>query len=394
MRWPSPQDYREAIQNPRFCLSDPELQDAELELDALQLPLVKSGQYATVFTLRSGSRSWAVRCFLHNFLDRKERYQRISDFILRDDLEYTVGFELIEKGIKVDSQWFPILKMDHVEGQSLGRFLADNVNDTDKLKLLLKRFNEMTEALKGDGIAHGDLQHDNVMVTADMRLRLIDYDGMYVPALSGWNSNELGHRNYQHPARNAKHFGAYLDNFSHHVIAGSLNCLIEEPGLWQLNRGDESVLLMREDFLNPDQSEAFFKLEKAGSGPMQTSHILRTLLSMRPEEIPGSLDSIAVRKNLPVIVPSDRPAGVLSGATSFSAYGSELAESIASEASGNKAMAKRTTPRLLAGASRAVPPVLTNFPSQYLFTASSKDSVHYNALVIAELKKICCQQRK
>ncbi|QLQ08322.1 MAG: hypothetical protein HZY76_21580 [Anaerolineae bacterium] len=52
--------------------------------------------------------------------------------------------------------------------------------------------------LQTHGIAHGDLQHGNVLVAAD-ELRLIDYDGMYVPPLSGRESHEIGHRNYQHP---------------------------------------------------------------------------------------------------------------------------------------------------------------------------------------------------
>ncbi len=38
------------------------------------------------------------------------------------------------------------------------------------------------------GIAHGDLKHDNVLVTPDGKLRLIDYDSMFTPHLRGLKS--------------------------------------------------------------------------------------------------------------------------------------------------------------------------------------------------------------
>src|ERR1700678_4257906 len=78
-KWPSPQDYREAIQNPHICFVDGELRQGKVQLDTMELPLVHCGQYAAVFKVSSGADSWAVRCFLHNFEDCKERYRRISE---------------------------------------------------------------------------------------------------------------------------------------------------------------------------------------------------------------------------------------------------------------------------------------------------------------------------
>ena len=43
--------------------------------------------------------------------------------------------------------------------------------------------------------------------------KLIDYDGMYLPELSGLPANEVGHVNYQHPARDASHYGEGMDRF-------------------------------------------------------------------------------------------------------------------------------------------------------------------------------------
>ena len=60
--------------------------------------------------------------------------------------------------------------------------------------------------LERAGIAHGDLQHGNIFVVDD-ELKLIDYDGMFVPRLAGCRSNELGIEHYQHPQRKEHHFG-------------------------------------------------------------------------------------------------------------------------------------------------------------------------------------------
>jgi hypothetical protein len=219
-----------------------------------------------------------------------------------------VDFELIEKGIRVGSEWFPILKMAYVEGDSLGNFLRKNHADQTKIALLLEQFEIMMMALKDNGIAHGDLQHDNVVVTDSGDLRLIDYDGMYVPALAGMLSNEMGHRNYQHPGRSEKLFGPNLDNFSSWVIRNALVSLNDRPTLWdEINRDDESLFLRREDFLKPHQSAVFFKLEANEGAAKIAAQEIRTLLQMPAQVIPALGESIKIG-NLPAIKPVENSA--------------------------------------------------------------------------------------
>src|SRR4029077_855325 len=111
--------------------------------------------------------------------------------------------------------------------------------------------------LKDSRIAHGDLQHGNILIV-NGQFKLVDSDGMYVPTLARRNSHEVGHPNYQHPRRVATHFGPYLDNFSAWVIYVSLVALSIDPTLWQTTgAGDECLLFRQEDFNNPDTSNAF-----------------------------------------------------------------------------------------------------------------------------------------
>jgi hypothetical protein len=71
--------------------------------------------------------------------------------------------------------------------------------------------------LRDAEIAHGDLQHGNIIVEHG-HLRLVDHDGLFVPEMAGWTSSEVGHQHYQHPARDAAFFNKHLDNFSAIVI--------------------------------------------------------------------------------------------------------------------------------------------------------------------------------
>jgi hypothetical protein len=82
--WPTPQDYNEAIQSPMLCFADADLCGGKVELNAIGVPKVASGTFASVYKLSQEDRAWAVRCFLQFRDDQDDRYQKISDFILFD----------------------------------------------------------------------------------------------------------------------------------------------------------------------------------------------------------------------------------------------------------------------------------------------------------------------
>lgn len=148
----------------------------------------------------------------------------------------------------------------------------------------------MVAELQAAHISHGDLQHGNVLVVGD-RLRLIDYDGMFVPALAGDMSREVGHRNYQHPARTEFDYGLYLDNFSAWVIYLSLVALSVHPELWSNHRGgDECLLFRKEDFLQPNSSALLRDINRSSNIQLRSlAQLFRSLLNFSPQDVP-SLD--------------------------------------------------------------------------------------------------------
>ncbi len=258
-----------------------------MALNPLGLPAPATGAMASVYRVSSNGSDWAVRCFLNHRGDQEGRYTSISEFVWKDDIDCTVPFVYLREGIRVKGTWYPILKMEWVQGQTLDTYLRKNFRDLEKMNLLLRNFQKLAFELEIAGIAHGDLQHGNVIVTSN-GLRLVDYDGLYVPALLGMKSLELGHPNYQHPKRLDHHFDTMVDNFSCWLIYISLHALTIDPDLFErFGGGEEWILYRRVDLCEPDQSPLFTHLLEHQSDTIRAgAALLRRMLWESPEKIP------------------------------------------------------------------------------------------------------------
>lgn len=269
MPWPTVTDYQEVIQNPRICFSDSELRTSSPMLTPLGLPKPISGNFASVYQMKCGDRKFAVRCFLRHFPDQEQRYKEISNHLNQNRLQYMVNFIFIAQGIRVKGNWYPILKMEWIEGEQLDKYIEKNLNNPGVLSKLATNFCQLVSDLRNCSIAHCDLQHGNILVI-NGNLRLIDYDGMFVPGLSRKPSHELGHINFQHPRRTEGDFGLHVDSFSSWVIYLSLLVVSINPNIWRrLKAGDESLLFQRKDFEYPDSSITFHALEQINDQRLQ-----------------------------------------------------------------------------------------------------------------------------
>ena len=96
--------------------------------------------------------------------------------------------------------------------------------------------------------AHGDLKPDNILVTVDGALVLVDYDGMYVPAMQGQKARELGSPDYRHPLRTEDCFNEHIDDFPLALIGMSLKAIALDTSLLQNNAKSDSLLFSESDF--------------------------------------------------------------------------------------------------------------------------------------------------
>lgn len=267
MSWPTAQHYEHALRNPKTSLEDTTLHAGTAEKSPFGgLLSTWSGNFACVFKMNCGKDSWAIRCFTRDQQGRDHRYGAISQSLNGLNLPYMVHFAYQQKGVKVDGKSYPILKMEWAKGKPLVDFINDHVQDRVSMLNLADNWLEMIGDLHSAGIAHGDLQHENVLID-DGNIKLVDYDGMYVPALLGQQSTELGLPHFQHPDRNGTHFGPYLDNFSSWVIYVSLVCLAHDPSLWlKVGQGDDrSLLFKKNDFSDPKSSSMLRFLRTHGN---------------------------------------------------------------------------------------------------------------------------------
>src|SRR6185295_4558108 len=155
---------------------------------------------AAVYKMLCGRKTWAVKCFAHPVVDHQVRYTRISEHLGKMHLRYMVGFRFHSEGINVKGRWYPLLQMEWIEGERLNDYVGRHLMEPAKLHGLAQRIILMVRELQAARIAHGDLQHGNILVCND-DLRLVDYDGMWVPSLAGILPSEFGHPHYQHPDR-------------------------------------------------------------------------------------------------------------------------------------------------------------------------------------------------
>ena len=272
MAWPQATDFAEAIQNLRVAFRDPDVRIGHAVMNAMGLPMSRTGNFAAVFEVRSPSdaQSWAVKCFTRHVPGLQERYGHIDAHLRGHRLPFMVGFQYLPESVLVRGQWYPFLKMHWVDGLRLDEFLADCLtkpNYKSTLRTLCGMWARMARMLREAEVGHGDLQHGNVMLVPvpgreAYNLKLIDYDGMYVPTLEGNPSGEVGHPAYQHPQRVTQGgYGLEVDRFSHLVIYTTLHCLIVDGReLWGQYYDGDRLLVGPPDLAEPENSLVFKRL--------------------------------------------------------------------------------------------------------------------------------------
>ena len=297
--WPSARYFTEAIQCPSICFAHPHLCNTLPAVDRLGMPLVTSGQFAYVYKLNSmnGNGDFAVRCFRGYLGDRDQRYRAIQTHLGNSPVSYLSDFSYAPEGILVGGNRFPILFMKWIEGPTLDLYISEMLNRPDVLMHLSEEWLRLLSALQASGIAHGDLQHGNIIIEHG-HLRLVDHDGIFVPAMAGWTASEVGHQHYQHPRRTAEHFDSNLDNFSSLVIYLSLLSLAERPSLWQEHH-DENLLFTKSDFADPASSELFGKIREIGPEHARFADVLANSATGAPDQVPSLLDLAQAKSKLP-----------------------------------------------------------------------------------------------
>lgn len=276
--WPTAADFSMMMQQPAIAFKDPDLKQVTIERDAHNLPRARSGAFANVYKglFQRKRDPIAIRVFTSEGRERRDRYQAIDDYLKkRPPLKSLVGFAYHDKGILVNGKRYPLVTMDWVSGDTLYDWLRVKCTGSrgNDVRQMADNWLTTTKELKAARIAHGDLQHANVMVTGGGEIKLVDYDCMCVPALEGRKNLELGVEPYQHPMRDSDtELSASLDHYSELFIFVALRALAAAPTLWKTyveSRQYDKLLFCPEDFANPKASALLKDLQRSQDKEVQ-----------------------------------------------------------------------------------------------------------------------------
>jgi hypothetical protein len=261
MTWPSIDEFEDAMLDTGLNFASPDLKNGELITDALGEPVSWAGSFAVAYKIVNGQKQWAVRIFIGEVSDQKRRYERIQRHLAKYGFPFIPEFVYLDEGLRVGGSKYPIVKMEWVEGQTLGEWVEDNYRKRDALLHLAEKWKQMIIDLYQTGAAHADIHHDNVIVTKSGELQLIDFDGTFVPEMAGEPPAELGHPNWNHPGRYVKkRFGGFLDQFPGFVGLLSILAVAENPRLFQKYYSGENLIFNKEDYKNLKDSKLYQEL--------------------------------------------------------------------------------------------------------------------------------------
>ena len=217
MQYPLISEYIEAILSSEDNLD--KLSNLRPILDEYDNPIMSSGNFAVVFKMSDGEKNYAIKCFLKEQKGRKEEYNQICDYMSGIHKKHFVSTSYYEKELFVDTNQteeneFPVLLMDWVDGLGLSEYISRNYDNREKMANLYNNIQDMIEWLLTSHLAHGDLKPDNIIVTADGNIVLIDYDGMFVPPMQGQYSRDLGTPQFQYKCRTISDFNEYIDDYA------------------------------------------------------------------------------------------------------------------------------------------------------------------------------------
>ena len=279
MQYPLISEYLAAIQDAHDNLD--KLNHLVPVLDKHGEPYRSSGAFAVVFKMKDEQtgKYYALKCFTEEQEGRAEAYRQIAEELEFVDSPYITSVKYLEKELFVDSNCeddeFPVLLMDWIEGETMETYIAENYTDSYEMSMLCYRFCKMAVWLRSQSFAHGDIKPDNIIVRPDGTLTLVDYDGMFVPAMKGQKSPTIGTKDFSHPLRTIDDFDETIDDFALASIALSLKAISLDSSLLQSYGASDRLLFSATDFLDLSKSKIFAALQGL-LADVET----RTLLSM------------------------------------------------------------------------------------------------------------------
>ena len=197
------------------------------------------GNNSIIFRIRHEGCDKMLKCYIRD----KQNLRRIyGDKCLREELFIHTDF--------CRGEWVDVILDEWIEGTTLHQSIIDNLGNPSALKALADEFDRLALWLLSEEWAHGDLKPENIMVTSEGKMRLIDFDAMFRPEFEGEQCEEIGTASFQHPTRDADYFDKSIDDYPIALISTALHALSLDPSLAERYDIHDSLLMHPKDIYN------------------------------------------------------------------------------------------------------------------------------------------------
>lgn len=294
----------------------------DCERDIYGEPRMMTGGNAVVFKVRIDGKPWALKCYTKPHVSVGTVYEAIPQ--LGSDLLCESRFlpqEIFVSG-PGGGAWYDATLTEWAEGHTLefairkalrdsgalhktrckaGRCMcSDAVGGTGHntaLASLAENFDRLAGELLNSPWAHGDLKPENIIVAPSGRMRLIDYDAMFVPQLAGRKADEQGTPLYQHPRRSIHHFDRHIDDYPVALISATLHALALDERLHITFGNSDSFLFTPAEILDGRSEGYRAALEMAAQRGEGLLYGLLSLLTSSVPWIDGLKDIVDAMNN-------------------------------------------------------------------------------------------------
>jgi hypothetical protein len=195
--YPLAGNYQAAMQNPDAAFTVTSLRRAQFAADSWGLPAVITGTSAAVFHATIGGGVYALRCFTRQDASSPERYAAFDSFVAGQGLGQHVGQVTWHDAASTgQGATWPVLQMEWIEGQQLNEYVGGT----------WRRHQHRRARQAGQPVAQARRRAAASQVRArrpparqrhhrpaGVRLRLVDFDGVWILRCKGHSPTEIGH---------------------------------------------------------------------------------------------------------------------------------------------------------------------------------------------------------
>jgi len=294
--WPTENDYVKAVTriNPSpFALLN--AKRITIIKDENDQPIKRSGNNSVIFKASMNGKFYALKCYTKEINNQAHYLSAVQKYIEAIQSRLFIPFELHESEvyvIKSENSYhgtYCVYLMPWVDGETLFDYVKTccEESNTTALEEIFKEFQQIANWLLQQKFVHGDIAAENIMVTKDKKLVLVDYDNFLFEALKFTNGHSPFNADYQHPKRNPHVINLAADQFSILVLAISLRALQFKPELFFKYNNESGLIFTANTLREGDKSAVYKELKAIDDAYLQNLlHLLNISLHRQSIDVP------------------------------------------------------------------------------------------------------------